>query len=224
MKINNCGVVGDLLPIYEIGECSEDTRAFVESHMEECESCRASLAGLRAIPEVTVPDEVKALSGFARRLRRKGIRNILCTALAFLLLVGTAVLCVVPEWSISYSDALAEVSVPVDGGLDIKFAAANYKEAYANCRRMDDGTAEVYITATDNVLTSIFPSTDRSAHLMRIGNGICVSYKDGGKVSFAISGDVESYRVYYVQMSPRELMSMDDNELGAITDKHLLWG
>ena len=35
-----CEVVRDLLWLYEEGECSEGTRQFVESHLEECEECR----------------------------------------------------------------------------------------------------------------------------------------------------------------------------------------
>lgn len=37
---SQCKIVEDLLPLYTEGMCSEETRAYVEKHMAECESCR----------------------------------------------------------------------------------------------------------------------------------------------------------------------------------------
>ncbi len=36
-----CGVVGDLLPLYIDECCSEESRSIVESHLKECEDCKA---------------------------------------------------------------------------------------------------------------------------------------------------------------------------------------
>ncbi|MBR4287451.1 MAG: zf-HC2 domain-containing protein [Clostridia bacterium] len=36
-----CGVVGDLLPLYIDKCCSEESRSIVESHLKECEDCKS---------------------------------------------------------------------------------------------------------------------------------------------------------------------------------------
>ncbi|MBQ8813653.1 MAG: zf-HC2 domain-containing protein [Lachnospiraceae bacterium] len=41
----NCGVVGDLLPLYHDGVCSEESRKLVEDHLSHCQRCRAVLDG-----------------------------------------------------------------------------------------------------------------------------------------------------------------------------------
>ncbi len=38
--INMCEVVQDLLPLYEDGCCSRQSRELVEAHLETCEACR----------------------------------------------------------------------------------------------------------------------------------------------------------------------------------------
>ncbi|MCM1101550.1 MAG: zf-HC2 domain-containing protein [Clostridium sp.] len=36
----NCNIVRDLLPLYQENLCSEDSRDYVERHLEQCKSCR----------------------------------------------------------------------------------------------------------------------------------------------------------------------------------------
>ena len=36
-----CDLIRDLLPLYQDGVCSEESRAAVEEHLRECPSCRA---------------------------------------------------------------------------------------------------------------------------------------------------------------------------------------
>ena len=35
-----CEVIRDLLPLYQDGACSEESRGLVEAHLKECEDCR----------------------------------------------------------------------------------------------------------------------------------------------------------------------------------------
>ena len=39
----NCEIVRDLLPLYEDGLCSEESRGAVEEHLKTCEACRKLL-------------------------------------------------------------------------------------------------------------------------------------------------------------------------------------
>ena len=38
-----CKVIEDILPLYHDGVCSGESRALVEEHLRDCESCRALL-------------------------------------------------------------------------------------------------------------------------------------------------------------------------------------
>ena len=67
-----CSVITDLLPLYQDGLCSPESRELVEAHLQRCQSCRTLCDNL-PLPRVTpdaVPDEAEAF----RRLR-KLVRN-----------------------------------------------------------------------------------------------------------------------------------------------------
>lgn len=72
MKVN-CEIVQDLLPLYEDGVCSESSRAAIEEHLQECESCRGIKEGVPLIgePEILLEpvEEKKAADGF-KKVRR----------------------------------------------------------------------------------------------------------------------------------------------------------
>ena len=46
----NCEIVRDLLPLYEDGLCSEESRKAVEEHLKTCEACREALSAAKADP------------------------------------------------------------------------------------------------------------------------------------------------------------------------------
>ena len=48
-----CKVIEDLLPLYCDGACTEETRALVETHLQECDSCRAYFAKIQE--ELSIP-------------------------------------------------------------------------------------------------------------------------------------------------------------------------
>ena len=50
MKLT-CGIVMDLLPLYEEGICSEETREAVEVHLKECHTCRSFLEDVQSFPK-----------------------------------------------------------------------------------------------------------------------------------------------------------------------------
>ena len=87
MKIN-CEMVQDLLPLYEDGVCSESSRAAVEEHLKNCESCRCLRAGAAAIPatEITLETETKAADGL-RKVRRRWRASLLAVLLILPLLL-----------------------------------------------------------------------------------------------------------------------------------------
>lgn len=78
MKLT-CEIVQDLLPLYEDNVCSPGSRAAVEEHLQECESCRTRREQARGLPEVepevkeAAAMEKKKLSRVSRELWFRGL-------------------------------------------------------------------------------------------------------------------------------------------------------
>lgn len=92
--INMCEVVQDLLPLYEDGCCSRQSRELVEAHLETCEACRR----LRTAYGEQMPDtgatEEEDVQGI-----RKGLRIFVrwrTVTWGILALLLTVVLLVIP--------------------------------------------------------------------------------------------------------------------------------
>ena len=49
---NECSIIRDLLPLYIEEMVSADTVAFMEEHLEKCDTCRAELGGMKAQNDV----------------------------------------------------------------------------------------------------------------------------------------------------------------------------
>lgn len=201
----NCKIITDLLPLYSLGECSEETKKLVREHLDGCEACRAELGTYSDETAALLPavDEGKAISEFSAKLRRQNIvRAITIAAFILTMIFGVVVLGIVPEFVADLEEADITVEEPVDGGIDITVGAKNYKHVYASCEKNDDLSMDIYLTVVDNVFTMITPDADRSDNLVRIGNGLGVSYNNGGTVLFHVPSDVESYNIYYAEAEP----------------------
>ena len=62
-----CGVVEDLLPLYIDECCSEESRAIVESHIKECEACKAVFESMSSVSvdkeqEFNVPQKLSKIN------------------------------------------------------------------------------------------------------------------------------------------------------------------
>lgn len=84
----SCDMIKDLLSLYCDNVCSEDSRAVVEEHLEECEPCRGELQKLR---DNTYTDGLKAeqnkvIAAYKRKTRKKAL-NVLLIIFAIPILV-----------------------------------------------------------------------------------------------------------------------------------------
>ena len=71
-----CNVIRDLLPLYQDSVCSPESLQLVAEHLEECETCRAEWARMRAPiptahPQVAVRTGAQADSSGWQRGRRR---------------------------------------------------------------------------------------------------------------------------------------------------------
>jgi len=91
---NECYVVRDLLPLYLDDLVSDSTRKFVESHLADCDECRAQLEAEQAQSESFVEMETVPLMKMNKLLNRQKTWSILMAVVlvAALLLTGFAYL------------------------------------------------------------------------------------------------------------------------------------
>ena len=95
----NCEIVRDLLPLYEDGLCSEESRKAVEEHLKTCEACREALSAAKAdpipaeAPEDSCAAEADVLRGISKEWRKRKRRALWKgTMLAAALLLGLALM------------------------------------------------------------------------------------------------------------------------------------
>ena len=74
--MKDCAIVKDLLPLFIEEMVSEETEAFINEHLESCESCRSELEALKSDEAITaaeiVPeDEIKPFRKAAKKLNRQ---------------------------------------------------------------------------------------------------------------------------------------------------------
>lgn len=80
----SCDIIGDLLPGYADGVCSEDTRELIELHCEGCEECRRKLEAMRE--PLPVNKENKSPKNPMKKARQHYIKLAAVTALCFILI------------------------------------------------------------------------------------------------------------------------------------------
>lgn len=86
MKID-CGIAGDLIPLYLEELCSEDSRAALEEHLRECPACRERLERMKSgdLPQRERREDRPLVADYAKRVRRRRVRVGIAAALAAVL-------------------------------------------------------------------------------------------------------------------------------------------
>ena len=80
---NNCDMARDLMPLTIDGVASEASQTYVNEHLEECEACRAYLAGMKASLQMDsrqAAQERRSFGETAARMRRRRVMRKLLTA------------------------------------------------------------------------------------------------------------------------------------------------
>lgn len=129
--IITCEIIQDLLPLYEDGCCSEQSRKIVEEHLAECESCRKIDRQYgEKLPQADIREEAD-LSGIKRgigRIKRWRARGIAALCLTFCLFF-----IVIPTWNyvrgsgITYANLKA---VYIAYSFEKALIAGDYEKAY----------------------------------------------------------------------------------------------
>lgn len=92
MKLS-CEIIRDLLPLYEDGICSKESKAVVEEHLKECASCRTQFQNVQKFEEPQVSaqteEENRAVVKSFRKIRRRWAVSLAVMLLIMPILVLT---------------------------------------------------------------------------------------------------------------------------------------
>ena len=84
----SCSIVDDLLPLYLEDICSDDSKAALEEHLQECSTCREKLARMKnseIIPQSKKQESKFPIVDYAGKVKRHRIRvGILVTLISML--------------------------------------------------------------------------------------------------------------------------------------------
>lgn len=72
-----CSIVEDLLPLYLEDMCSEDSKAAIEKHLQECPTCREKLLRMKnseIIPKMKKQERNLLITDYAKKVKRHRIK------------------------------------------------------------------------------------------------------------------------------------------------------
>lgn len=91
----SCEIIKDLLPLYHDGVCSNDSKALIEEHLAECDSCRAELQAMDG--KLFMNDrehnlqEAEVVQSLSRKWKKGMLKSLLkgvLTTLVFVTVLG----------------------------------------------------------------------------------------------------------------------------------------
>ncbi len=108
MEKISCNVIKDLLPLYEDGFCSDETKKLVENHISECEDCKRELENIKKCPVFSENDAkefeaVKKAGKKIKKSRKKAVIKAVCISLVVCIALGIFTACEFVRSSLEYS-------------------------------------------------------------------------------------------------------------------------
>lgn len=88
----SCEVIKDLLPLYQDGICSDESRKIVEEHLQSCDECRELLDNMNQKIDVSGNmdryEEIADLKKLSKKWNRKMMLSMLKGAFSALIIVA----------------------------------------------------------------------------------------------------------------------------------------
>lgn len=156
---NECMIVRDLLPLYVEDLVSDETRAFVEAHLADCEECRKALEKIRTSPGITAEAGAVPLKNIKKRLRQQRLKSVFLAVILVMavLFAGFAYL-TMPQY-VPYSEDLLSITETDDGMVLVSFNEDKVTGfSVSDLTRSEDGEKMVlYIHAWKTTWGYLFP-------------------------------------------------------------------
>ena len=120
---HECSIVRDLLPLYAEHMVHEETAAFVEAHLKQCEECRKQFEEEQEPPHIQKPKPELPLVNLRHKLIARRIQTIALTAIVVtVVLISAFAVLDAPEY-FPYSPQLFSLTELEDGSISIVFDA-----------------------------------------------------------------------------------------------------
>lgn len=120
MKIT-CNVIKDILPLYVENMVSNDSRAMVEEHIEQCQECKSYLNEMKIFNKIPADTNTTPLLNIKSTLRKKKIQTVVFTMMfSIMVLIITTAFLTAPEY-IPYSEGSVAINEIGNGSVLITF-------------------------------------------------------------------------------------------------------
>ena len=121
MKIS-CNIIRDLLPLYAEDLASEDTRAMVDEHLCDCESCTDFLKELRQDTLVPMETETESLKKVKKTILRRRALSIMASVFTLLTLASFVFTYLFTPFQLTKEQALDDFYIREDGAVVIDYS------------------------------------------------------------------------------------------------------
>ncbi len=179
-----CNIIKDILPLYIDNLISEDTRKFVENHIQNCDECRKELSLLKTdlnVPEVIIneQDGVAILKKLRLDIRKKrvftGILSAIIVILSFVYLTA-------PEY-LPYTESL-EIAAAKENNGSVTLSFTGEYELSQRAQGVYD------ISLYDTIWNKLF-NTEKKQTIIVNPNGEAVN-----TIYYVSNGDQEDKVIY----------------------------
>lgn len=135
----SCEIIKDLIPLYIDDVCSKETAAAIEEHIKECPDCKALLESMKEDLPIngnsnSSSEEEKALIGKIKKTvdRKNNTIKFICIAICAAVIVVGALFILplkrIPAQSIAIDFNKADITVPDDDMVGVKFEAGGWRD------------------------------------------------------------------------------------------------
>ena len=180
---NECHIVRDLMPLYTEGMLSNESAAFVKTHLETCEDCRGAYSG-EETPPVTEADTAQQRAGEAgvlRTLKKKLRKQTWCA----IIITVAVVLLVTLMLRLNSIDYLAAISSDERYTLSDRMALL-FKGGYSDHDETEAVLSNVHIVfeySEEEIYNSVLAMPrDEAAYALGALVRYCVPEMDAGKM------------------------------------------
>jgi hypothetical protein len=204
-------IVRDLLPLYIEDLVSDETRAFVEEHLAECEDCRKALKRSQTRTELTRDSGALPLKRVKKQIKQQKLKSVfLAVVLVMAVLISGFAWLTAPQY-VPYSEDLLTVTEESDGTIVISFDEAQttgYK--LSDFVLNEDGKeAILYIHAWKTPWDALF--SERTLQDVILRRGAVQTIGVGGEVDIPIG------QIYYSPNTREEAIRIYGDDPGYST-------
>lgn len=211
-----CNIVKDIIPLYVEDMVSQDTRTFIEEHLEHCEECRSELGHIRKHAGFAPKMSAAPMNDLKKKLFAKRVQTVLFTTALIIAIAASVFGFMTSPRFLPYSQSLVQVTEGQAGVLTIAFDNSVTGYGCTVDRDKETGTEIYCINAWDTTWDRYFTQRgQQNVVITPTSNAdIAVYYaQNNGSEDILIYGpdtndDVDSVTLPRLILAPYFLMAM----------------